>query len=216
MELGCGTGEDALTLGSRGIRVIATDSSANMIEIARRKTTDQPLVNVHSLDLARPDPNFMPDTVFAGAFSNFGAINCVENRRALAAWLANRVQIGGVVAFGVMSPLCVWEMLWHGAHLEFNVAFRRQKRGVMFVAESGAPIPIYYPTIAQITREFEPHFKRIHIEPLGVFLPPTAGYAIVEKRPTLLRTLMRLDDSMGRLRMLSMIADHYWIEFERV
>src|SRR5688572_32498217 len=37
LELNCGTGEDAVYLGSRGVRVLATDSSPEMIAITRVK-----------------------------------------------------------------------------------------------------------------------------------------------------------------------------------
>src|SRR5665213_102461 len=37
LDLGCGTGEDALHLGSRGIQVYAIDASAAMVGIARER-----------------------------------------------------------------------------------------------------------------------------------------------------------------------------------
>src|SRR5882724_3454272 len=37
LELGCGTGEDAVHLGRRGVKVLATDASQEMVEAARRK-----------------------------------------------------------------------------------------------------------------------------------------------------------------------------------
>src|SRR4051812_2642956 len=49
LEIGCGTGEDALFLAERGIRVTATDSSPAMLEIARARTAHQPLITVQPL-----------------------------------------------------------------------------------------------------------------------------------------------------------------------
>ncbi len=37
LELGCGTGEDAVWLAQRGVRVVATDASPRMVEMARQK-----------------------------------------------------------------------------------------------------------------------------------------------------------------------------------
>src|SRR5688572_20921521 len=37
LEIGCGTGEDAVHLAQRGHRVLATDASAQMVHIARAK-----------------------------------------------------------------------------------------------------------------------------------------------------------------------------------
>ncbi len=38
LEIGCGTGEDALFLGERGINVTATDVSDAMLDVSREKT----------------------------------------------------------------------------------------------------------------------------------------------------------------------------------
>jgi len=51
LELGCGTGEDALYLASRGVQVLATDVSEGMLEITRVKAAGNPLVRVERLDL---------------------------------------------------------------------------------------------------------------------------------------------------------------------
>ncbi|MES1242227.1 MAG: class I SAM-dependent methyltransferase, partial [Acidobacteriota bacterium] len=37
LELACGTGEDAVHLGERGVRVLATDASAEMVRVAGAK-----------------------------------------------------------------------------------------------------------------------------------------------------------------------------------
>ncbi|MFN8447317.1 MAG: hypothetical protein U0521_01630 [Anaerolineae bacterium] len=40
---------------------------------------------------------------------------------------------GGIAAFGVMSPLCLWEIgHWHGLHGDFRTAFRRLRRDTTF------------------------------------------------------------------------------------
>ncbi|MDX2161259.1 MAG: methyltransferase domain-containing protein [bacterium] len=214
LELGCGTGEDARFLAAHGFRVIATDTSAGMIEQARLKNADQPLITCALLDLN--DLPLVQDVRFTAdhAFSNFGAINCVQDRRALAAWLAAHLPPGGTAAFGVMSPLCLWEIGWHGLHGEFGIAFRRQRGFSAFQIDGSAPMRVYYPTIGQITRAFAPYFRRVHVEPLGLFLPPTAGYRVIERRPRLLRMLTKIDDALT-IPSLALFADHYWIEFER-
>ncbi len=211
LELGCGTGEDALALALRGVNVRATDASEGMLGAARQKLADQPRVTLGALDL-----NHLGGDVPAvdHAFSNFGAVNCVHDRHALAAWLANRIRPGGKIAFGIMSPFCAWEIGWHVFHADFRIAFRRLRGFSEFSIEGGDVIRVYYPTVRQITREFAPYFSRTHVEPLGLFLPPTALYPVFEKRPRWLKRAMHMDDAI-RSTWLSMLADHYWIEFER-
>lgn len=208
LELGCGTGEDALYLAQRGVRVTATDASPAMRDAARAKTASTPLVSVEPLDLAQLPSDY---TKFDGVFANFGVLNCLADWQPLAAWLANRLPARGIAAFAVMSPLCLWEVGWHGAHGDFRTAFRRQRRGTIFGA-----LPIHYPSIRRLTAEFAPHFRQVHVEPLGLFLPPSDVYAVIERRPRLLRALTALDQRFSHVSPLALFADHYWIEFERL
>jgi hypothetical protein len=178
-----------------------------MREAASAKSAGQPLVSLAALDL-NALPNDFPQ--FDGVFANFGVLNCVENLEHLAVWLARRLPPGGIAAFAVMSPLCLWEIGWHGLHGNLATAFRRQRRGTSFNGLS-----ITYPTIRRLTRDFEPAFRRIHIAPLGLCLPPSDVYGVVEKRTRLLRSLTALDERLSHIRQLALFADHYWIEFER-
>lgn len=212
LELGCGTGEDALHLANRGVRVTATDSSPSMLEIARAKAIangSQPLVAVRFLDLNAPPADF---PMFAGAFASFGVLNCLAsaNWRPFASWLHDHLQPGGIAAFGVMSPFCVWEIGWHGLHADFSTAFRRLHSQTTFQS-----IPIHYPTIRRLTRDFSPYFRRLRVEPLALLLPPSDAYGVVERRPRLLQALTALDTRLSRMSQFALYADHYWIEFER-
>jgi SAM-dependent methyltransferase len=225
LELGCGTGEDALYLASCGVRVTATDVSERMLDIVRAKTQGTALVRVALLDLRTltlppdPIPKFGEGegVFFDGVFSNFGPLNCLEDWRPLARWLATCIKPGGIAAFGVMSPLCLWEMGWHGLHLNLKTATRRLRKSVSFQPdESVTPIAICYPTIRRMTRDFAFRFRRIHVEPIGLFLPPSDAFGVVEKRPRLLRLLTALEGRFARYGAFSMLADHYWIEFERL
>lgn len=212
LELGCGTGEDARWLARRGVRVLATDFSAGMVEMARAKTASEPLVTVERLDLRDLPPLAAQ---FDGAYANFGVLNCLNDWRPLAAWLAAHVRRGGVAAFCLMSPFCLWEIAWHGLHGEWGVALRRLRGSARFEM-GGETLDIRYPTIRRLTRDFSPHFRRVHVMPLGVALPPTDVYGAVERRPAWLGRLMAVERRVESARWLAMLADHYWIEFERV
>lgn len=221
LELGCGTGEDALFLAARGVRVRATDSSEGMLAAARAKTADAPLITLAALDLAQighgsGDGLNTRTEIFDGVYSNFGVLNCLPAWDDLARWLATRLRPGGTAAFGLIAPRCLWETLWHGAHGDSGTAFRRWRGEAAFRPPGAAePISITYPTIARFERAFTPYFERTRLAPLGVFLPPTDAYGMIEKRPRLLRLLTRLDDRFRRTQCLAAVADHFWIEFVR-
>lgn len=208
LELGCGTGEDAAFLGSHGIRVTATDASSAMLEAAALKNADSPLVDVRPLDVMHlHDDAFMQ--VFDAVLANFGVLNVLHEYRALANWLAPRIRHRGRMFFVVMSPYCVWEVLWHGAHLDFKTAGRRLKGRAAF-----RDAWIYYPTPRHFSREFLPHFSTVSITPIGLYLPPSEVYAAVEKRPRLWNALASLEKRAAP-SFFAALADHYLIELER-
>ena len=131
LELGCGTGEDAHFLGSYGIHVTATDTSTQMLEIAKEKTAHLKHVQTQHLDLSQlPDDQFTAQ--YDGVLSNFGALNCIADWNPLAEWLSSRVKSNGTLAFAIMSPYCIWETLWHGLHFDFKTATRRWRSSADF------------------------------------------------------------------------------------
>jgi SAM-dependent methyltransferase len=207
LEMGCGTGEDALYLAQHGIHITATDASQEMLAITREKTAHLNNVQVAFLDLQNLDHD--PSGVYDGAISNFGALNCLSDWQPLAAWLADHVRSDGMVGLGIMAPYCLWELLWHGVHLDTEIALRRL-RGSTF-----NDIPIAYPRAQRITADFAPYFERVHLMPLGLFLPPSDIFGVIDKRPRLLNTLIKLENLLGQLAPLAPFADHYWIEFQR-
>src|SRR5690606_8773096 len=161
LELGCGTGEDALHLAGRGVHVLATDASEAMLEVTRAKAQGNPLVTVARLDLRALTPSQIESEAenqfagfaksplhqmergfrgevsagFDGAFANFGPVNVLADWQPLAGWLAACVRPGGIVGLGVMGPLCLWEMAWHSLHGDFRTAFRRLNGRATFQAD---------------------------------------------------------------------------------
>jgi SAM-dependent methyltransferase len=216
LELGGGTAEDAFHLAQGCVYVAYTDASPAMLATARAKFDDQPLISLSTLDLnALPSAGFA-DYLYDGVLANFGALNVVRDLPALATWLAARVRTGGRACFGVMARYCLWETLWHGLHLDKRTATRRWGGQTTFSPTAGVSLPIYYWTVAQFSRAFAVGWRRVHVEPLGLWLPPSDVYGVLLRRPRVQAWLMRLDDTLGRATWAADLADHFWIEFERV
>lgn len=207
LEIGCGTGEDALFLGGRGINVTATDVSDAMLNLSREKTEAYSNINTKKLDLTNL-PQWDNQT-FDGVFSNFGALNCIDSWQPFAHWLSQYVKIGGKACFGIMARYCAWEFLWHAGHWQWDIALRRLR------GDNFKDLHISYPTVKRITEDFAPYFKRIHVQPLGLFLPTSALFDVVQKRPKLMQTLVSLEKRFENVAILAQFADHYWIELER-
>jgi SAM-dependent methyltransferase len=218
LELGCGTGEDALFLAEHGLHITATDFSDEMLAITRQKTAHTERVYTEKLNLDTP-PKSLQHTpqkgLFDGAYSNFGVINCVHDRPQLAHWLAQFLKPNAIVGFAIMSPLCIWEIAWHIAHFKWAIATRRFATSHFQPTPTSESINVYYPSPHQLMREFAPFFDCVALQPLGVFLPPTALYPVAEKRPRLFKRLLSLESRFGNTRPLAILADHYWIEFRK-
>lgn len=213
LEIGCGTGEDALFLAQQGIHVIATDVSEKMLTITREKNVNNSLVTTKQLDL-----NHLPDDfqgTYDGVLSNFGVLNCATDLRELADWLAQRTKSGAVIGFAIMSPYCAWEFVWHALHWEWDIALRRLHGSTFQPEGTHKEIKIDYPTVRRITQAFSEHFERITVKPLGLLLPPSGLFDVIQKRPRLMKVATRFENAIENINALAMFADHYWIEFKR-
>lgn len=251
LELGCGTGEDAIWLARRGLYVTATDTSPGMLEVARRKveaTGLQKRISLQRLDLSRlaedsldlapmaaTDPALTSrspsrttgtdhPTRFAGAFSNFGPLNCLPDRRPVARTLARWIQPGGLVLLVVMGPICPWEIGWHLLHGQPEVALRRLRWGVnaqVGVADNGVAdnvgnsVAVWYPSPRRLAREFHPQFRVRRLTGLGAWLPPSYLSHLVDRWPAIFEAARALEQVTGSWFPWTWLNDHYLLVLER-
>jgi SAM-dependent methyltransferase len=218
LEIGCGTGLDAVWMAERGVHVIAADISPFMLEQTQAKAEAAHVTNLVTPQLF--DLNHLPNENFSselldGAYSNFGPVNCTHDWAGLGKFLAKNIKPGGYVGLGIISPFCLWETVWHGAHLEFKTAFRRLRHETLATLPGGMTLPIYYPSPKELTEAFSPYFQRDSVRGLGVFLPPSDAFGVIDKRPRLMHPLMAAEKRLAYHWPFRTWADHYWIEFTR-
>jgi SAM-dependent methyltransferase len=218
LEIGCGTGEDAIWLAKRGIHVTATDGSTAMLDIAQQKA-DQAnvgtLIEFRQLDLADTANWQLHQRTYDGAFSNFGALNCIGDWHSLASTLAKTIRPGGKLGVGVMPPFCAWESIWHLLRLRVRHASRRWS-GKSQAKIDGMNFPVYYPTPQRLRRDFEPRFRQRYLMGLGVFIPPSDLYEAISRYPRMAHILMFLERKMALYPPFKYIGDHFWLEMERI
>ncbi len=234
LDLGCGTGEDAIWLAQRGVHVTAIDASPAMLEIARRKAEaigvaeqlsfaqlDLLDIGYRVLDINLPFQHATPNTRypipnFDGAYSNFGALNCVPDRRPIAEALARWVRPGGKLVLVVMGPLCPWEVVWYLSHGQIRTALRRFRSGIEAHVGDGALVRVWYPSPRRLRAEFAPHFRHLRTVGIGALLPPSYLSHLVDRSPRLFRILAELERRLGPLFPWTWLNDHYLSVFERV
>ncbi len=277
LELGCGTGEDAVWLARRGVAVTATDAAPGMLAVARSKAEAAGVadrVTFARLDLAeigdgvipnitgqsdhrhstlssaervskgaggaRPHPSIRPAGLlrmlcgtslnsvlrcntnlqspisqYDGAFSNFGALNCLPDRRPLAQALASVVRPGGRVVLVVMGPLCPWELAWHLLHGQVGTALRRLRPGMQAHIGNGATVRVWYPSPRRLHLEFAPFFRHLETVGIGTLLPPPYLGHLAERWPRAFEALALVDRRFERMFPWTWLNDHYLAVFER-
>lgn len=212
LELNCGTGEDAVRLASRGVRVLATDSSLQMLEMTRAKVGRAGLTGmIDTAPLAIEDLPLATSGAFDGVLSNFGGLNCVSDLPAVSRGLAAMLRPGGRALLCVMGPAVPWEWCWYLAQGQPRKAFRRMRRG----GTRWRGRTIRYPSIGAVGRAFAPHFTRRRVSAVGALVPPTYAEAWAVRHPRMLAAFDRIERRIETLPPLPWLADHYLIELER-
>ena len=210
LELGCGTGEDALWLAHRGVSVLATDVSREMLAIAARKVhgysaalhdgrppVGEPSVGERSegglsvgglsfgnasatVTFERQDAN---DLQVSGPFDGAFANFGVLNCVADLRQLAARLPLrrGAPVVAVVMAPFCAWETAWYLVHGDVQRATRRWQHGAT-ADIAGQRLPVWYPSPRTLAHAFAPRFVLRNTEGLGTLLPPSYLSHLMEPR----------------------------------
>ncbi len=214
LEIGCGTGEDALHFASLGHNVVATDPSTAMLDVARRKA--ERLGYADRIEFRRIAIEQLAAELdgerFDGAFSNFGAMNCAAELQEAMSRIARLLQPRGSLVLVVMGPWVPWEMGWFLARRDWRRAFRRLGRD----GANWRGMTISYPSPAELTRTIKPDFIVESCHGLGIVLPPTYASGWLEKRPGAFSALTRIESLLGKWTPLAAFADHYIIKARRL
>lgn len=212
LELNCGTGEDAVHLGQRGVRVLATDSAPRMLAAAHTKIARAGVADVATVaPLAIENLRSLRAGVFDGVLSNFGGVNCVENLAEVASGLAVLTRPGGRALLCVMGPAALWEWGWFLVRGQPRKAFRRLRPG----GTTWRGLTIRYPSIGDMRRAFMPYFAERRVAAIGALIPPSYAEAWAVRHPRLLAALDRWERRAETVPPLPWLADHYLIELER-
>jgi ubiquinone/menaquinone biosynthesis C-methylase UbiE len=198
LDLGCGTGEDAVHFGELGGQVLALDVSPAMVRVARDKG-----VNARVLPI---EGSHIFAVAFDLVFSNFGALNCISDLSALHDTLARLVRKNGHLVICLMGRFCFWESARHVLRGEFKKAVRRWPGEAL----TSAGLRVFYPSAKQVRQALLPGFDLLADIGIGVSVPPSRG------TPSFLQNILAaLDARIGSSRIGRTIGDHRLFIFRR-
>jgi ubiquinone/menaquinone biosynthesis C-methylase UbiE len=200
LDLGCGTGEDALHLSRIGATVVALDASAAMVEIARRKGVDAHAMRIEDITGLSGSHDLV--------LSNFGAFNCVANLAELREPLLRLIRPGGHLAICFMARFCLWEFAWYAARGSYAKASRRWSGS----AKTSIGLPIWYPTRRVVLGALTPGFHLVKDVGIGLFSPPSFVKGLPDR---LLEWFGRIDQRIDTARVVRAFGDHSLLVFIR-
>ncbi len=216
LELNCGTGEDAVHLAHRGIRVVGCDASEKMIEVARRRFAEEPTrgnATFHQISTEQISRVAYLGP-YQGAFSNFSGLNCIRHLGVVADQLAALLQHGAWLFLCVSTRFCLWESGWYSVRGNWKKAARRWP-GLAQFSLAETQVDVYYPTVSQMKRTFQPWFDLRYYTGVGVTIPPSYLDHWVRERPALFRALARIDGVVKGWPLARVIGDHVLLALQR-
>ena len=217
LELGGGTGEDAVWMAQQGFEVLLTDASPAMVREAGAKLA--PYGARAEVAAAEDLPGFAAEHLrrggrpFDAAFSNFAPLNCVEDLAPVARGLAALIRPGGdamLVLFGCHSP---GEMITEALRGRPRQALRRLASGPRPARIGAANFTIVYHRGRAVKNAMAPWFRLKWRIGIGVFVPPSAAEPWISRHPRFLGMLETVDRLLER--PLAGLGDHILYQFER-
>jgi ubiquinone/menaquinone biosynthesis C-methylase UbiE len=201
LDLGCGTGVDALHLESRGVSVYGIDSSPRMIEVARRRGIEADCCPIERLEYF--------DMRLDGVISNFGALNCLASLTTIAGALGRMVRPGGHLALCFMSPACLWEIAFYLMRGKASKAFRRLQGH----ASSSIGASVFYHSGTTVVSAFENQFRLLKVCGIGALVPPSYVTFLTDWE---IGQLAALDQRLTDKPIFRALADHRLYIFKRI
>ncbi|QNI33761.1 methyltransferase domain-containing protein [Alloacidobacterium dinghuense] len=216
LEINCGTGEDAIFLAQRGIRITACDASEQMVRHARaRHQLEVPHSPISFQVLPTERIHELPEQHFDGVLSNFSGLNCVEDLHGVSRDLARIVRPGAKLLLCLSTRFCLWEALHYTLKGNFRKAIRRWG-GKSLASFERHPFFVYYPTLASLRKSFSPEFRLRSITGIGITTPPSYLEGWISEHTRLLAAMKKVDKLLCDLPFFRSIGDHVLLSMERV
>ena len=216
LDLGCGTGIDAIDLASRGYEIVAIDSSRGMVERTHTRAASARLetrlsaihCSINELERLRPNE-------FDGMYSNLGPLNCVPDLRAASREMARLLKPRGRIIASVIGKYCPWEFIFYV--LRFNFARARVR-----LTNKSVPVPLQseivwtrYYSPREFYRVFVDEFELVSLRALNIFLPPPYLVHVYARHQNFFAPIAFLEGRLSAAPLVRNLGDHFLIELQK-
>lgn len=211
IEIGCGTGTDAVFLAKEGIHITATDISPNMLKITAEKAENEKLTELIKTELLDADRlDVLQGNIFDGIISNLNAVNYVKDIGRFSLNTSNLLKPGAKVFFVMLNKVCLWEILYNLLKLKPVTAFEKfSSREKYYKTE----MKLYFPR--KIKKIFFEYYTVNKITGFGFLNPPDGLAAYQEKHKNFYKKIQGLEKFLCSKYPLYNLCDHYLIEMTR-
>lgn len=213
IDLGCGTGLDAVRMAQAGHLVTATDWSPQMVQRTTQRAEQAQLTErVRALRIGAHELQLLEgEATHEGAYSDLGPLNCVPDLTAVSRECARLLSPGGVLVFTVIGRVCPWEIVTYLGRRRWARAWLRFARKVVPVGMNNHTIWTRYYGPREFYVAFSREFSLEHYRGLCVFAPPPYLEWVRERYPRVHERLWRLDRRVSGWPLVRAMGDHFLI-----
>ena len=217
LELGCGTGLDAIRMARLGYHIMATDWSLKMVERTSIRAKAEGLSsNIVTAAIGAHELNKLNGVeIYDGAYSNFGPLNCVNDLTEVSRECARLLKPGSTLFFTVIGRICPWEIGYYAYKRQWARLKVRFDEEEVPVQMNQKTIWTRYYTPMEFYQAFKSFFTLTHYRGLCLFAPPPYLYWMRERYLRWYELLWYLDRHNAGWPLLQDMGDHFLIVMKK-